>query len=300
MKKTLLILLSAISSCYLSAQGIITLFPQADVTIGFHDGENSADVNGNDSPHFSSFWQPAWTGINENGGWALMKFDLSGIPIGSEIISADLSLIAFGDDFSPFISEGHMSSNACWLSRVSESWDELDVTWNTQPNITEVGQISVAASIDPYEDYIIDIKSFIQDMLDNPAANHGFALRLQDESPTRGLMFHSSNSAIEAEWPSLTITYDDGTGINDQEDKNDVIYIFPNPTLNIVEITFQNMVNETYRISIYNINGELVINKVTNEKSPKISLEKLPSGIYNIVIVNTTNNSAISEKVIKK
>lgn len=264
------------------AQTEVEFYPSADCVVGFHDGENSANENAGSATHFSSFWQPAWTGVGENGGYGLIRFDLASIPSGSVINSATLSLHAFGDDFTPFLPDGHAGANACWLQRITEDWEEYTATWNTKPDMTATGQIAVPASTDPYEDYTIDIASFVQDMVDFPSNNFGFAIKLQDESPTRGLMFHSSDVADEGEWPQLTVVYSDPVPVIDMHTDAFTMQVFPNPTMDIITINLPEHPG-AYLIQLYNLQGEQVISSNYTGQSSTIDVSMLAEGMYTVV-----------------
>ncbi len=298
MKKISLIIIVLFLGNNIFTQIYLQFSPIADGSIGFHDGGTSADVNYGSATHFSAFSQPAVTVVGENAGWGLIQFDLTSIPVGSEIISAELRLTAFGDGFSSFITSGHEGSNACWLSRIIESWDEYAVTWNTQPAITAVGQIEVSESIDPYEDYIIDLKEIVQDMVDNPASNYGLALHLQEESPTRGLMFKSKDSDNEEDWPELTVNFTEPTNIFNLSGTENYVLIAPNPVLEVAEIKLNNISNNNYTIEVFNLNGVPIKTINTNASNPQISVSDIDQGIYYLIIRKSNDKNMNYAKLI--
>lgn len=283
----------------LIAQDVIELTPSADCVVGFHDGYNSANENAGGASHFSSFWQPAAMGVGENGGYGLIQFDLSSIPEGSVINSATLSLKAFGDDFSPFLNEGHEGGNACWLQRITEEWEEYSATWNTQPGTTTTGQIDVPASTDPYENYNIDISTFIQDMVDDPANNFGFALKLQNEIPTRGLMFHSSDAADESDWPTLTIEYSAPTAISSTQPANFTFDVFPNPTTDQIMIKYP-VQEQTSALGIYDLLGECLWYTDNYTANQPIDVTAFAPGMYTIRLWQNGQQAAAAETFIKQ
>lgn len=283
----------------LAAQEVIELTPSADCVVGFHDGENSANENAGSASHFSSFWQPAWVGVGENGGYGLMQFDLSAIPVGSEIVSASLELKAFGDGFTPFLPEGHSGANACWLQRITEEWEEYEATWNTKPATTATGQIEVSASTDPYEDYTIDIKTFVQDMVNNPASNFGFAIKLQNESPTRGLMFLSSDDPDDANWPRLTVEYEEPTSIFNNLPESFEFKLFPNPVIDILNISLLNN-HQQFTVDIYNSQGQCVINNQVVSNSQTIEVNQFAPGLYTLKLYDISKQVQSSQTFIKQ
>jgi len=298
MKYCILLLLLNAAASLLISQTTVEMYPTADCVVGFHDGENSANENAGNASHFSSFWQPAWTGIGENGGYSLMQFDLSSIPSGTLINSAMLSLTAFGDGFTPYLPDGHAGANACWLQRITEEWDEYEATWNTKPAMTATGQIEVSASIDPYENYTIDITTFIQEMVDDPASNFGFALKLQNESPTRGLMFHSSDAAVETNWPKLTVDHGPTPVVELQNNIFDVA-IFPSPADNTIHVDLWNSEASEHLIRVINVQGAEICSVRTYDKLTQLNIESLPAGIYTSIVTDMTNMGYAIKQFIK-
>jgi len=162
------------------------------------------DQNIGNSPKFLA---SGWThngvpGINR----AVIDWDLSMIPQGSEIVDAKLSLYFVCLEPNFF---GHTGENDAYLKLITEPWEEESVTWNTQPEITEDHQVYLPPSTDPYQDYTdIDITVLIQKLYDEPEAYHGLMLKLINEYPYTCLLFASSDySDTIAMRPKLEITY---------------------------------------------------------------------------------------------
>ncbi len=137
-----------------------------------------------------------------------LDFDLSGIPNGAIINSAQLSLYVWGSGtgFGPHNTLS--GSNASWLQRITSNWDENTVTWNSQPATTTINQATIPASTSPSQDYLnIDVTALVQDMIDNPTTSFGFLLRLDTEVHWRLLNFCSSDHADSGKHPKIVITY---------------------------------------------------------------------------------------------
>ena len=185
----------------------VNFYPDKDASVGYHWGYDSEDTNYGNAAHNSPFSQPSDADITEeNMGWALIDFEITGIPDTAEILSAHLNLFAYTTAISPYIS-GHIGDNASWVSRINEDWEELTVTWNTKPGYSELNQVAIGPSTSYDEDFIVNVTDLVKDMLLYPESSFGFSIRLQEESPTRGLMFCSSDVASESNWPMLTISY---------------------------------------------------------------------------------------------
>ncbi len=283
-------------------QTTVSIEPAKDVSVGFHDGYPSADENFWNASHFSAFSQPAaGGGGGENAGWGLIAFDLGLIPDGATITEATLDLFAFGTGFSGPLPYGHDGDNASWLCRITEDWDEMEVTWNTKPEITDVDQVILPASTDPNEDYLgIDVKTLIQYFTSHPAENFGLAIRLQDESPTAGLMFHSSDYADESKWPTLHVTYTEQTQEIITAGEMNSIIISPNPTSEFINIKYQlNLQNNSLTIKLFNSTGQEIYTIAGVNGNNQINIQKLPAGIYTVVIQDKETEQIFSSTFVK-
>lgn len=216
MKHTFLLALACVT-LNVTAQFSKTLILQPDSCQGkdavIGDCVSCGNPNANFGNH-DDFLAASWTvGGNPSNTRALLAFDLSAIPAGAPIISAQLSLYHNPSSLSGNI--GHSQnggSNAGWLKRISTAWDEMTVTWNNQPSTTTQNQVNLSASSSNTQDYLnIDVQALIQDMVNAPGQNNGFMLQLQTESPLRSLLFASSDHANSALHPRLVVVYEDTT-----------------------------------------------------------------------------------------
>ena len=79
------------------------------------------------------------------------------------------------------------------------------------------------------------------------------------------------------------------------EDNNvELIKIYPNPAINDFIVEAKNI----QKISIYNIEGQMVLELNGDVNSAKISIEKLPQGVYNVLI--KTDDLIINKTMIKQ
>ena len=163
----------------------------------------------------------AWTlynvGCNERIYRSLLSFEeLSTIPPQAEILSAELKLFGL-----PYVD--YLPGNSCYpgspyyftnescIQRVTSTWNENTVTWNTQPTTTTVNQILIPKTTSQWNwnftNNSDNLRAMIQDMVSNPNTNHGFMFKLQDETIYRAINFVSSDHENPALWPELTVTY---------------------------------------------------------------------------------------------
>jgi len=109
----------------------------------------------------------------------------------------------------PQTHESLSGANTALLQRITEGWEEDDVTWNNQPQAHTVNQVTLAKSTSPTQDYLdIEVTNIVQDMVDNPSSNYGFLFRLETEEYYRRMCFAASNHTDPALRPTLVITYE--------------------------------------------------------------------------------------------
>ena len=126
-----------------------------------------------------------------------LQFDLSSIPVNAIINSAQLTLFGVA----------HSGINPCYLQKNIAPWAPTTITWNTAVATTAVGQIALAQSASSTQNYVLDVKAFVQDMVNVPATNYGFTLVKQDETSTGAMVFASSDNRGSAYRPQLVISY---------------------------------------------------------------------------------------------
>jgi hypothetical protein len=140
----------------------------------------------------------------------LFQFDLSSIPAGATIQSATLTLYNNPTSLNGLLNgqHSHLSgSNMSYLQRVSSSWNENTVTWNTQPTATAANQVVLAQDTNAHQNYIADVTMLVTDMVNNPSSSFGFMLKLATEQYYRCLLFASSDHPNAALHPKLEICY---------------------------------------------------------------------------------------------
>jgi len=225
----------------------------------------------------------AWTaeGINTDMRF-LLQFDLSSIPEGSIINDAKLSL--YHDTETWWGGGEHSGDNAAYFSRVTEPWDEMTVTWNNQPATTIVHRITLDESASPEQNYHINVKQLIQDMVNDPENSYGFYMQLIDEDPYNSLLFCSSDNATVSKRPKLRISYTTPARITAE---TNAVSVSPNPFVESFTVHFDGASENGYTFEMYNIAGE-VMYRAEHIMSDHIVIERnnMPSGIYMYQVSN--------------
>ncbi|MCG8307527.1 MAG: DNRLRE domain-containing protein [Cytophagales bacterium] len=201
----------------LKAQTTVTLYP--DIDAGVIQALAYPDKVNNNYGNYTVNRAWTWTWSGQEYYWcSFIKFDLSSIPAGATIMSAELTLYGTGHD--PLT-----SSNASYLERVTSGWTEMGVTWATQPMVTTTGRISLAQSTSSTQNYTMDVTSFVQGWVNGDYTNYGLRFKLQTESHYASMEFASSDHTDLNKHPRLVITY---MTTSSDYDKNYVKKYHPN------------------------------------------------------------------------
>lgn len=163
------------------------------------------DKNYEAHPQINGF---AWT---NNGDIAtarsLVEFDLSNIPQNAEVEGVYLSLyhhIASNNT-------GHSQlsgSNEGLLQKVTEAWEEDTVTWNNQPEISEINQVTLSASTSDTQNYLdIDVTGLFISEDGEWLTNYGMMLSQVTEEHFRSLTFASSDIVDSSKHPKLVVKF---------------------------------------------------------------------------------------------
>lgn len=148
----------------------------------------------------------AWTqeGIL-NVNRVAIDFHLSLIPIGATVDSAFLSL--FFNKTSGYGTQ-HSGENDFLIQRITSTWNESTITWNTQPSSTFENQVFISRSTSPTQDYTnMNVTNLVQDMIDDKANSYGFLLKFQIEEPYKILLFASSDNQDATLRPEIIVYY---------------------------------------------------------------------------------------------
>jgi hypothetical protein len=230
-------------------------------------------------------------------GRGLIEFDLTSIPATATIDSAFLYLYA-----NPNAPNGisgqptYGNDNAGYLRRITQSWNEMTVTWNTQPTTTNQDEVVIPQSTSSAQDYVLDIKNMVQTSVLNPNSSFGFMLMEQNETTWyNSLIFGSSDEGDASIHPKLKVCYTPSTGIRENDLSS--VSIYPNPFSNSISIVDGNKIVD--KVEIYNSIGEVVLsnvlsNHVTNFTMP---LPDLAPGIYFVKLYSEKGN--LMKKIIR-
>jgi len=136
---------------------------------------------------------------------ALLEFDMGALPVDAQIDSAFLSLYF---NSTSLYGDRHEGETSFVIQRIISEWDEMEVSWSTQPEASTVNQRIIAEATNETQDFIdMDVTSLVRDMASDRVNSHGFLLRLNTEAPFRKLLLASSDHPLEELRPRLVIYY---------------------------------------------------------------------------------------------
>jgi gliding motility-associated-like protein len=157
-------------------------------------------------------WTYSSSGCGQGTQRTLIKFNqLSSIPTTAVITNAELNLFgvnssgSYGTSYYP--GSPYTSTNEGWVERVTGSWNEFTVTWNTQPTTTTTNRVGIPFSTAHWNwNTSVDVTTLVNDIRAS-GTNEGFMLKLKNEAIYRCVLFASSDHPDTTRWPELVITY---------------------------------------------------------------------------------------------
>jgi hypothetical protein len=231
---------------------------------------------------------------------SLIRFNFPYTNPNYNVLFAELQVTMFDHAGTDFEIEVH---------NVLEPWNELTVTWDSQPSYE-----TECAAILPYheDNWTFDITDLVRYWADAPSMNHGLMLKLSVEqypdSIGRGAYFYSRDTSSSLQWdkPSLS-GYIYWYGV--MEDENTVsnfkgLTLKPNPTRGFTSLSLNITRDIPIQIAMYDIMGS-EIRKIYDDIVYKgnltipINTGNLASGTY-FIKVNAGNYQNVKPLVIIK
>ena len=172
------------------ATNIIALNPSADSYVN----EGMADSNfGSDD---TIYLGKTSDGKND---YLYIRFDLSSIPSNAQIIYAKLSIYRSDTGSNP-------TGKTVKIYRVTEDWNESDITWNNQPNSVSVETDS--ATIPSGQTWLeFNVTGDVQGFVNGSYDNYGWVIKCSD-CPDDSEAWFRSKEYSEADYhPKLEIIY---------------------------------------------------------------------------------------------
>ncbi|KOF55639.1 hypothetical protein AGR56_17400 [Clostridium sp. DMHC 10] len=134
---------------------------------------------------------------------SIIQFNISNIPFGYSINSANLSLYIARNDVPAL-------SKQINVYRILENYDINTVNWNNQPQIYPIAEASTTITNEIGTVISINVTTSVKNWYNGISKNYGFLLK-GDETQTSLVGFTSANYPINTFAPVLTINTSKGT-----------------------------------------------------------------------------------------
>jgi hypothetical protein len=158
---------------------------------------NYANYKRPDSPYYYEMWLGESPSNSTYYNEAFIKFDLSSVA-GTTIDIAELQVYPYHQYYNA------PTSTNTWLRRVTSTWAENTITWNTKPTVTTTGTVVDGLVEGARSSFIIT--DFVQGWVSGTYANHGLRLDENGNGPTYWKRLVSSEQGTNAS-PRLNVTY---------------------------------------------------------------------------------------------
>lgn len=219
-------------------------------------------------------------------GRGYFSFDLTSINSEHTITFAEINLYHNPESYIT----GHENSgvsNDIFIRRVSEDWDEDEISWENQPEITIDNEIHILSSNIPDQDYInIEVTDMLIDHYDNNSSAFGLCISMFDEETTdynRNVVFASKYHPNPALHPELVVYTQDYTGVEHTiVIKNDMV-VFPNPSNELFTLKLDTELKDA-KYKVVDTRSYIIKSGSFSGKILKISMNEYTSGVYFLLV----------------
>lgn len=179
---------------------------------GTSDGNDAVVSKANPTTNYSSTTVfKASRNTSSEYDRSLIKFDLSSIPPGMEVVSAKLYLYGVSHQLG-----GGDGSGV--LQMVPDKWLQTLATWNNSELLKASGMltVSISAPVVSGQNYALDVTAMAQKMINTPLVNFGWLMHMsvENNSSNRALVFGSSDNSTSSLRPKLEIVYSEPITVN--------------------------------------------------------------------------------------
>lgn len=167
------------------------------------------DENFGKHPYFEAAMSPPYVVYDHKEvSRSLIRFDMNDLPKSAIIQGVNLTLFYRTPFFYDSVPNELMTDFIAVFQRIIKPWEEDAVTWNTQPETTEKGQVFLSAR--PWISanfYTIDVTSLF--VYEDPTSlmNYGMMFKMVETKGITGFSFASSDHPEEYLFPTLTVYY---------------------------------------------------------------------------------------------
>ncbi len=225
-----------------------------------------------------------------DGEWeiarAFFNFDLDAIYPEHTITRAEINLYHDSDsEISGHINSG--ASNRVLLRRVIGDWNESDISWTNQPEVSDLNMILLPSSNVENQDYLnIDVTQMVLDMIHENDKAFGFCMSMADETTLeyeRNVVFASSYHPNSGLHPELVVYTQDYSGVEHITVIKNVILVYPNPGNGLFTIEIDSELKSA-TFKVFDMGSNIVSAGALNGRTMVLNLLDQPTGIYFLII----------------
>lgn len=171
----------------------------------------TTNINNYDGIQYLPIMNWTWNG-SPGQRFILLDF-LRNLDIPADVVVLEAHLSLFAPDESTSDGFHSLQSNTGLpsiglIQRITSQWDPATVSWNTQPNYTDLNEVVLAAPDSETQDYLdIDVTEIIRDQVANPEEGYGIMIRMRETDYYRKLVFAGSAAEDPELRPRLIIQY---------------------------------------------------------------------------------------------
>jgi len=141
---------------------------------------------------------------NTNHSFAMYQFGMPSVLTGQEILSATFEVYICNNVVNTSGATGYKTLGA---NRITSSWDEWAVTWNTRPS-EDASVIDYSNNFYGYNTWAsFDVTNFVEGWVSNPGSNYGMYVKDPWTTYYSYTCLQSSDYSNATYRPKLTITY---------------------------------------------------------------------------------------------
>ena len=166
----------------------LSLYPIHETSI---DNWNKNKKKLHVSPHFLGLYQGAEYRI-------LLKFDLSNLPLGAEIIKADLKMYCNRND-------NRLQKKYYSVHLITQEWSSEAVTWTNQPSYDAMKKTQICITSNKSRFFTWEITSFVRMWQNSPSSNFGLIVIARNEELQDSLLGFEGLSKGEHWRPRLEL-----------------------------------------------------------------------------------------------
>lgn len=150
---------------------------------------------------------------------SLVRFDLTGIPSGTPIGQARLWLY-MNSSYDPA-----NVSRIIAVYRLTATWTESSVTWNTQPGFSSMYYNWVSIPHNTFGWYSVDVTNLMREWVGGQYPNYGIGLFGNESSTDQNWRGFSTREGVTDRRPYLSVVY--GTGTSSLQSNAETMFISP-------------------------------------------------------------------------